>query len=68
MNKMFALPCLFLGSLFSLPVAATDFSELFDRAIDAVVTITITQNAEQLSGAEDRYLGRAGVWCTGEGD
>ncbi|MCP4009208.1 MAG: trypsin-like serine protease [Proteobacteria bacterium] len=52
MNRMLALSCLLLGSLFSLPVVATDFSELFDRVNDAVVTITITQNAEQLSGAE----------------
>jgi len=52
MNKLLFAPIVFTLSLFSTQLSATDFSTLFEQVNDAVVTITIKQNAEQLSGSE----------------
>ncbi len=52
MRKIFFATMVWSFSLYTAPVTATDFSQLFEQVNDAVVTITIKQNAEQLSGTE----------------
>ena len=52
MNKFVFAPFVIVAALFSAQLRATDFSELFEQVNDAVVTITIKQNSEQLSGED----------------